>query len=355
MALYHVTHGGLAPVEATTFDELQVRERADLQRLLRSELDVIAPDCMLLAEEFSSWDDSRRRIDLLAIDRDANLVVIELKRTEDGGHGELQALRYAAMVSMMSFEHAVNAYAQSRRGDIAPEEARQELLRFLDWEESETDQFPTDIRIVLVSANFSKEVTSTVMWLNDRDLDIRCVRLRPHRFANEVIVDVQQILPLPEAAEYQVRMRERNEARREAAARASDRDLTKFDIAIDGVVEHRVNKRKAILKVVRALVQSGVTPEEMMRTVPERGDRFFASVAGDLTAADFAAAVTEERERTGRVFDVGRWFCEDDELLHLHGRTYAVSNQWGTATEDVIRRLLASFPDRGVKVVATEA
>ena len=34
---------------------------------------------------------------LLCIDREANLVVVELKRTEDGGHMDLQAIRYAAM------------------------------------------------------------------------------------------------------------------------------------------------------------------------------------------------------------------------------------------------------------------
>jgi hypothetical protein len=58
----------------------------------------------VIAEEFSEWEDSRRRIDLLGGDRDGNLVVIELKRTEDGGHMELQAIRYAAMVSALTME-----------------------------------------------------------------------------------------------------------------------------------------------------------------------------------------------------------------------------------------------------------
>ena len=38
----------------------------------------------------------RRRIDLLGNDRDTNLVIIELKRNDDSGHMELQAIRYAA-------------------------------------------------------------------------------------------------------------------------------------------------------------------------------------------------------------------------------------------------------------------
>lgn len=68
-------------------------ERADIQRLLKRQIEIISPDTLVSAEEFSDWEDSKRRIDLLGIDTDANLVVIELKRTDDGGHMELQAVR----------------------------------------------------------------------------------------------------------------------------------------------------------------------------------------------------------------------------------------------------------------------
>jgi hypothetical protein len=75
-------------------------------RSYKNNIDILAPDCLVIAEEFSDWEDSRRRIDLLAIDKQANLVVIELKRDEIGAHMELQALRYAAMISTMSFTKA---------------------------------------------------------------------------------------------------------------------------------------------------------------------------------------------------------------------------------------------------------
>lgn len=86
---------------------MQFYECRDLQRLLRENIPVIAPDTLVLAEEYGEWDVSRCRIDLLGIERDANLVAIELKRPEDGGHMELQAIRYAAMVSTMTFDEAV--------------------------------------------------------------------------------------------------------------------------------------------------------------------------------------------------------------------------------------------------------
>ena len=85
MPIYEFAPDRIQPLSKTTFGAMQLHERRDLQRLLRENIEVIAPDTLVIAEEYGEWDESRRRIDLLGIDRDANLVVIELKRTEDGG------------------------------------------------------------------------------------------------------------------------------------------------------------------------------------------------------------------------------------------------------------------------------
>jgi hypothetical protein len=47
------------------------------------------------------------------------------------------------------------------------------------------------------------------MWLNEKGLDIRCVRLKPYNLDGRTLVDVQQIIPLPEANEYQIQFREK--------------------------------------------------------------------------------------------------------------------------------------------------
>lgn len=92
MAIYEITANNLKKVPETSFAAEGIKERDDIQRLLRDQIDVLVPGTLVIAEEFGEWEESKRRIDLLAIDEDANLVVIELKRTEDGGHIELQTL-----------------------------------------------------------------------------------------------------------------------------------------------------------------------------------------------------------------------------------------------------------------------
>jgi hypothetical protein len=351
MPIFHLTKSTIEPVATAAFQTLGVMERGDLQRVLRERLEVIVPDAMLLAEEFGDWTDGRRRIDLLALDRDANLVVIELKRTEDAGHVELQALRYAAMVSLITFEQAVSAHEAYLRRLGREGDARASILDFLGWEEAREGDFAPDVRIVLVASDFQKEITTTVLWLNDRELDIRCVRLQPYVFNGEVLVDVQQVIPLPEAAEYQVAVRERNEQRRHVAV--GDRDRTKFDVTIGGSVQREVNKRRAVLLIVRGLAEAGVSQEDTMRIVPSRGDRFFISAAGRQDGNTFSVAARSERSAHGRGFDPARWFIGDDELIHFGERTYAVSNQWGTSTGQTLRELVGAFPKAGIEVSAS--
>ena len=228
MTLFEMKDELFRPITEASFSEMNVRERGDLQRLLRTQIEVIDDELYVLAEEFSDWEDSKRRIDLLALDKQANLVVIELKRTSDGGHMELQAVRYASMISNMTFEQAVRVHGAFliQMGESA-EEAEGKILDFLDWDEPDEDSFADDVRIILVSEDFGKELTTAVLWLRSRDLDIRCVRLKPYQDEGKKFIDVQQIIPLPEAEDYQVQLREKEQKRR--STKKGDRwDETKF-------------------------------------------------------------------------------------------------------------------------------
>ena len=231
MPLFDLTDTSITEIARTTFERLGIRERYDLQRLLRDSIQVIDGGLYVIAEEFGEWDDAKRRIDLLCLDRDANLVVVELKRTEDGGHMELQALRYAAMVSTLRFEKIVECHAVYLRRCGRDDNARDALLHFLGLDDAEEIALGDDVRIVLVAADFSRELTTTVLWLNERDLDIRCIRVRPYQLQDRVLVDVQQVLPLPEASDYQVKVREKAVEKR-AAERKFNFDFSKYDLTI---------------------------------------------------------------------------------------------------------------------------
>lgn len=343
MGLYEITETGLKEREVAQFAALGLYERSDLQRLLRDKIEALGEDLLVIAEEFGEWEDARRRIDLLAIDKVGRLVVIELKRTDDGGHMELQALRYAAMVSSMQFEEVVATYARhlSVRRPGEDVDARAELEAFLADGDSDEPTISSDVRIILVSADFGREITTAVLWLNRFDgMDIRCVRLVPYDMDGQVLLDIQQVLPLPEAADYQVKLR-RKEAARERSRTGTGRDLTRFHIVVDGTELPAENKRNAMRVMIESLAQKGVPLAEIKTVLSPAKLRVVAGEhePGQPTRDALKAAFPE--------VDPNRFFC--DSPFVERGQTYVLSNQWGTKTELRLETLSKRFPDAKVE------
>ena len=216
MPIFEIRGEELQAVPGTTFGAESIYERRGIQKLLRENIDVIGERLLVVGEEFGEWLDSSRRIDLLCIDAQANLVVVELKRTEDGGFMELQALRYAAMVSAMTLDQLIEAYARFlNRQDPSLDAAQEAILEFLGWDEISEEKFALDTRIILAAADFSKELTTSVIWLNEWGIDIRCIRLKPYKLADgPVLLDIQQLIPLPEAASFQTQIGVKRKAER---------------------------------------------------------------------------------------------------------------------------------------------
>ncbi len=352
MSLWELAGDAFRELERTDFGSEGVRERQDLQAVLRDNVKALAPGVLVIAEEFSDWEDSNLRIDLLGIDKDANLVVIELKRTGSGGHSDLQAIRYASMVSSMTFAQATSAFRSylDRRGRDG-EVAEATLLEFLGWDEPNEEQFALDVRIVLASADFSKPLTSAVLWLRDRGVDIRCVRMRPHRLApddDRLLLDIQQIVPLPEASEIQVRLAQK--AQKQRTERAASRDMRRFDIQVQSHQHENLPKNRAALAVVRALVDELETPPERILEETSEGRRRKSMPLLRGFDDRLSGVEVEERLRDIAPSMPGRYFTADEDLFFVGDRTWAFTTQWsGRHVEEFIAELASAFPDLDVE------
>ena len=226
MAIYKLVNekNGLDKVDETSFGHEGVLERAHLQRILRDQPDVLEKGLLIVSEEFGDWQDSKRRIDLLGVDACGQLVVVELKRGETGEHMDLQAIRYAAMVANMTFQHTVDTYqaylekcAKEKGKPVDKDAAEISIREQLGITEQDNQTIHTEIpRLILASENFSKELTTCVMWLNDSWLrnagqEIKCIRLQPYRNGDEILIETSVVIPLPEASEYQTQLGKRKE------------------------------------------------------------------------------------------------------------------------------------------------
>ena len=351
MPIYRIENDNITPLERTTFTEQGLRERSNLQGLLKTHIDVIAPDTLVVAEEFGEWEDSRRRIDLLGVDKGANLVVIELKRTEDGGHMDLQAIRYAAMISTLTFDKLVTIYEQYLSDNGMELDAAEKLLEFLDWSEPDEEQFGQEVRIVLASLEFSKELTTSVMWLNDFGLDIRCVRMHPYVSGGQIFLDVQTIIPIPEVADYQVRIREKKQKEREA--REDTRNWAKYDMTITGQRYPAQKKRWMMFRLISGVLANGGTPEQVMETIPWRRNSLFEVFEGRLSADEVYDELMKA-DTGGTKPRAKRYFYDEDEIFHVDNKTYVLSNQWGRRTPEAADLLAKAFPQLEIEIKPSE-
>lgn len=305
---------------------------------MRAHIGAITPGVQtkVIAEEFGDWAGANRRIDLLCTDQHANLVVVELKR-DDGAHMDLQALRYAAMISTMRFEQAVAAHRKYLNDNGSSDDAEQALREFLDIDEGPI-VFTDTVRIVLASANFSSELTTAVLWLNKQgNMDIRCVQMRPHAIDSRVLLDIQQVIPLPQAAQYTVALREKSIEK--DSMRTSARDTTKYDLTIGDAFFPNLAKRRLMLALVREAIKQGCSPDQIRDAITWRKRDLFLSAPGHANETTFQALFP------GRKL---RYFFGADEMFFIHETTYVLSRAWGDRTlecAELVKQLLPN-PDK---------
>lgn len=205
----------LKQLDRTTFSEAGLREREHLQEWLATTPgalgEAIGDELLIIQKEFDGFDGTRERLDLLALDKSGQLVVIENKLDDSGRDVVWQALKYAAYCSSLKKAEIITILQryldQGDGGDAASA-----ICDFL--EEDALDEIVlnegNDQRIVFIAANFRREVTSTVLWLREHQIDARCVKVMPYRFADQLFIDLQQVIPTPEAADYMIRMAEKD-------------------------------------------------------------------------------------------------------------------------------------------------
>ncbi len=207
MPVYRVTETDFEPLEKTGFQREGLLERRDIQGRLRDRPEILEEGLYILAEEFGDWEESNRRIDLLALDSEGRLVVIEIKRSDQDSFMDLQAIRYVGMVSGMTLGQAAEAHRRylEARGQDATDTASR-IQQQITGDDAEVEIDSTNPRIILVSANFSKELTTSVLWLNRAGVSVTCVKLELYRSGNDLYMEGNRLIPLPEAEDYLIRV-----------------------------------------------------------------------------------------------------------------------------------------------------
>jgi hypothetical protein len=198
----------ITKIKQMTFTELGFKERGHLQEWLEGNPESLGEDLLIIQKEFSGFNDTNERLDLLALDKKGNAVIIENKLDDTGRDVTWQALKYASYCSTLTKEQIRNIYQQylDKRGQ--GEEATNKLSEFFNNAEYDelTINHRQSQRIILVAGSFRKEVTSTVLWLLNYKIKMQCFKATPFALDNQLFLTLEQIIPTKDAEDYTISM-----------------------------------------------------------------------------------------------------------------------------------------------------
>lgn len=212
--MFKVNHetNRIMPVKTKTFCELGFTERKHLQEWLAHEPSALGEELLIIQKEFDGFDDTRERLDLLALDKEGNLVIIENKLDDSGRDVVWQALKYASYCASLTklqiveiFQQYINRY-EVKNNDGEAIDASTQMCEFLDAPDLDEVKLNTgnSQRILMVAAHFRKEVTSTALWLLGQGINIQCFKVTPHALGDQLLINIDQIIPTPEAKELMI-------------------------------------------------------------------------------------------------------------------------------------------------------
>ena len=145
-----------------------------------------------------------------------------------------KALQYVSMCSILTQDEIIQIFQDYLNGHFPGESAEQKLCEFFDAENiSEIPVLNMDDRredryqrIILVAAHFDTVVTSTVLWLLKHKVKIKCIKTtlyeHPHEHGKHVFIDIEQIIPVKEVEEYQIKLNDKRRREQLAKTNAAD-------------------------------------------------------------------------------------------------------------------------------------
>ena len=158
----------------------------------------------------------------------------------------ITVLKYVAYCSSLKKADIIDIYQKYLDRWDKGANAAKNVCDFLDVDDLDDTVLNAgnEQRLMLVAANFRKEVTSTALWLIGHGIRAQCFRVVPYGFGQELLIDLQQIIPTPEAADYMIGM----------AAKESE------EKSVQGTQKHRHELRRAFwTKTLEALRARGVS------------------------------------------------------------------------------------------------
>ena len=335
MFLIDIENKQAVSLEKQTFSGLDISERYDLQEWIVDNPAILGENLLIIQKEFDGFADTSERLDLLALDEKGRLVVIENKLDDSGKDVVWQALKYVSYCATLTKSEICEIYQQYLGDSGIAAENISEFYNGNEYDIIRINPVEGEQRIILVAANFRKEVTSTVLWLrNYHGVDITCIKVTPYKDGAKLYLDAEQILPMQDIGDYQIRLT----AKKQEETVASNEEA----------VRHQIRYRfwEKALPVMRE--KTGV----FMNVSPSK-ENWCAAGSGH-TGVIYNAVIRKDGARAELYIDTGdkeynKWlFHELTENMHDIEKMFGPSLDWREMPEKNVSCISVHYYNYGL-------
>lgn len=188
----------LEELPITTFKEHEIKERDNIEEWIRKDPTILNEELLIIAHEYDKFE-VNERLDLLALDKEGELVIIELKRDKTGSDVDFQALKYCSYCSTFTPTDIIEVYKGYLDKFKIEKDALESIMDFLEVENEDllNGILNRGQRIIIVGKEIDKRILSVSAWLSNNNINIKCISIIPYLLNNtkDVIIDVNQIIP----------------------------------------------------------------------------------------------------------------------------------------------------------------
>jgi len=197
MYIINKEENNIYALQEKTLSELGFKERENLQEWICKNPSCLGEKLLIIQKEFDDFSETKERLDLLALDKEGNIVIIENKLDDTGRDVTWQALKYASYCSTLTKENIKEIFQNYLYKQGIEEDAEERLVDFFEMEyENIILNKSLKQRIILIATNLRKEVTSTVLWLRNFDIRIQCFKVTPYTLEEQIFLNIEQIFPI---------------------------------------------------------------------------------------------------------------------------------------------------------------
>ncbi|KQY16311.1 hypothetical protein ASE23_20215 [Rhizobium sp. Root73] len=300
-------------ISPRSFSELGFRERAHLQEWIANQPDSLGEDLLIIQKEFAGFSDTQERLDLLAIDKQGSLVVIENKLDDTGRDVTWQALKYASYCARLTTDDIRDIFQSYLDRNVPGANAEEQLCTFLEEDEYQDVILNKGVtqRVMLVAANFRKEVTSTVLWLSSFKLRIQCFKISPFSQGDDLFLTIDQIIPTKDAEDFMIGL------------------ATKAQTEVEGV-EAEKTRHTLRLEFWSRLLTAMNAKSQLLRNISPRRDNWLGTGSG-TRGISFNLVVTGEAVRSEVYIDTGASDLNETIFNALCTDANAIETEFGEA------------------------